>query len=53
MNELLRKIPKVDELLKTDALAQAAAQYGAGAVTEAIRVEQPFRPSAPQPKHRR
>lgn len=39
MKELLRKIPKVDELLKTDALVQAAAQYGMRTVTEAVRAE--------------
>ena len=39
MNELLRKIPKVDELLKHDTLVQAADRYGTGAVTEAIRTE--------------
>ena len=39
MNELLRKIPKVDELLRSPALAEAALQYGEKAVTEAIRAE--------------
>ncbi|MBR7178102.1 MAG: L-seryl-tRNA(Sec) selenium transferase [Oscillospiraceae bacterium] len=39
MNELLRKIPKVDELLRSPALAPAIAQYGDRAVTEAIRAE--------------
>ena len=39
MNELLRKIPKVDELLRSPELADAAAQYGDRAVTEAIRSE--------------
>ena len=39
MKELLRKIPKVDELLRTPALAEPLAQYGDRAVTEAIRAE--------------
>ena len=39
MNQLLRKIPKVDELLKTPVLTEAAAQYSDRAVTEAIRIE--------------
>ena len=39
MNQLLRTIPKVDELLKSPALAEAAAQYGDRAVTEAVRTE--------------
>ena len=39
MNQLLRKIPKVDELLKSLALAEAVAQYGNRAVTEAVRAE--------------
>lgn len=39
MNELLRKIPKVDELLRSPLLAEAAAQYGDRAVTDAIRSE--------------
>lgn len=39
MNELLRKIPKVDELLKSPALTESIAQYGNHAVTEAIRAE--------------
>ena len=37
MNQLLRKIPKVDDLLKNPALAETIAQYGDRAVTEAIR----------------
>jgi len=37
MNELLRKIPKVDELLRSDLLAAAIEEYGEAAVTEAIR----------------
>ena len=39
MKELLRKIPKVDELLRNPALAEVAEQYGDRAVTEAIRAE--------------
>ena len=39
MNELLRKIPKVDELLRSTALAEVIAQYGEHAVTEAIRAQ--------------
>lgn len=39
MKELLRKIPKVDELLKSPDLLQATAQYGTYAVKEAIRAE--------------
>lgn len=39
MNELLRKIPKVDELLRSPGLANVIAQYGDRAVTEAIRAE--------------
>ena len=39
MNELLRKIPKVDELLRTPALAEAIEMYGDRAVAEAIREE--------------
>ena len=39
MNELLRKIPKVDELLRSPALAETISQYGDRAVTEAIRAE--------------
>ena len=39
MNELLRKIPKVDELLRSPSLAETIAQYGDRAVTEAIRAE--------------
>ena len=39
MKELLRKIPKVDELLRSPALTEAVAQYGDHAVTEAIRAE--------------
>ena len=39
MKELLRKIPKVDELLRNSALAEAAKQYGDRAVTEAIRAQ--------------
>ena len=39
MKELLRKIPKVDELLRSPVLAQTAAEYGDNALTEAIRKE--------------
>ena len=39
MNQLLRKIPKVDDLLRNSALAETIAQYGDRAVTEAIRDE--------------
>lgn len=39
MKELLKKIPKVDELLRSPALAETLAQYGDRAVTEAIRAE--------------
>lgn len=39
MNELLRKIPKVDELLRSPALAEAMEQYGDRAVAEAVRAE--------------
>lgn len=39
MNELLRKIPKVDELLRSLGLAEVIAQYGEHAVTEAVRTE--------------
>ncbi len=39
MNQLLRKIPKVDELLRSPALADTIGQYGDHAVTEAIRAE--------------
>ena len=39
MKELLRKIPKVDELLRNSVLAEAAKQYGDRAVTEAIRLQ--------------
>jgi len=39
MKELLRKIPKVDELLRSDFLADAKDAYGESAVTEAIRAE--------------
>ena len=39
MKELLRKIPKVDELLRNPALAETIAQYGDKAVTEAVRKE--------------
>ena len=37
MNELLRKIPKVDELLRSPALAADVRAHGEHAVTEAIR----------------
>lgn len=37
MNQLLRKIPKVDDLLKNPALAETIVQYGDHAVTMAIR----------------
>ena len=39
MKELLRKIPKVDELLRNPNLAETITQYGDRAVTEAIRAE--------------
>ena len=39
MKELLRKIPKVDELLRSESLADALGLYGDHAVTEAIRAE--------------
>ena len=39
MNQLLKKIPKVDDLLRSPALAEAVAQYGTRAVTEAVRSE--------------
>ena len=39
MNEQLRKIPKVDDLLRSPALAEPIAQYGGHAVTEAVRAE--------------
>ena len=39
MKELLRKIPKVDELLRSPDLAETVAEYGERAVTEAIRAE--------------
>ena len=39
MKELLKKIPKVDELLRSPDLAEAISRYGDRAVTEAIRAE--------------
>ena len=39
MNQLLKKIPKVDELLRSPALGETIAQYGDRTVTEAIRAE--------------
>ncbi len=39
MKELLRKIPKVDELLRSPGLAEAVKLYGDYAVTEAVRAE--------------
>lgn len=39
MKELLRKIPKVDELLRDPLLGEAVALFGDRAVTEAIRTE--------------
>ena len=39
MNELLRKIPKVDELLRSSALAESIEQYGERAVADAVRAE--------------
>ena len=39
MKELLRKIPKVDELLRLPALAEVIAAFGDRAVVEAIRAE--------------
>ena len=42
MKELLRKIPKVDELLRVPTLAESLVQYGDRAVTQAIRAELDF-----------
>ena len=39
MKELLRKIPKVDELLRSACLAEAMEIYGDHTVTEAVRAE--------------
>ena len=39
MNQLLRQIPKVDELLRCAALAEAVTEYGESPVTGAIRAE--------------
>ena len=39
MKELLKKIPKVDELLRSPDLAEGISRYGDRAVTEAIRAE--------------
>lgn len=39
MKELLKKIPKVDELLRSSLLSDAVKAYGEGAVTQAIRAE--------------
>lgn len=39
MNELLRKIPKVDELLRSPALAEILSQYGDRAAADAVRAE--------------
>ena len=39
MNQLLRQIPKVDELLRCAELAEAVTEYGESPVTEAIRTE--------------
>ena len=39
MKELLRKIPKVDELLRNPLLACVISEYGETAVTEAVRAE--------------
>ena len=39
MNDLLRKIPKVDELLRSEYLVAAIAQHGERAVADAIRTE--------------
>ena len=39
MKELLRQIPKVDELLRHPTLAEEIRQYGDRAVTEAVRRE--------------
>jgi len=36
-NELLKKLPKVDELLMEAAIAPYMARYGKPAVTEAVR----------------
>ena len=39
MHELLRTIPKVDDLLRAPALADLLAQYGTHALTQAIRTQ--------------
>ena len=39
MNELLRALPKVDELLRCPELAEGCLEYGERAVTEGIRTE--------------
>jgi len=39
MNELLRKIPKVDELVRSPGLGECMEQYGERAVTDAVRAE--------------
>ncbi len=39
MKELLRALPRVDELLRCEELAQACQQYGSNAVTQGIRRE--------------
>lgn len=39
MKELLRRLPKVDELLRSQELAQACREYGEGAVADSIRRE--------------
>jgi len=39
MNELLRKIPKVDELLRSPFLSSVIAEYGETTVTNAVRAE--------------
>ena len=39
MNEILRKLPKVDELLRHPGLSRSCLEYGSKAVTEAIRQE--------------
>ena len=39
MNELLRKLPKVDDLLRAPELADACREYGENPVTDAIRRE--------------
>ena len=42
MNQLLRKLPKVDELLRHEELSGLCREYGTGAVTDAVRQEIQF-----------